>query len=411
VASSKGPVRTPSDGILPPEEVTIVRPPSGDPDAAKDEYWLLQKTLYGLRRSPRHWYEKIDSILCSIGLIHNAHDPCFYTGIVRDPHNSSATQSSAPLSIGLYVDDFVYFSKDPEVESLFEHLFQDQVKVDFMGLVEWFLGIHFSWRFTPLKVDVHLNQTRFTANLVEQFCRDTWEPTLTATPNHLGVPIDSIASSSDDDDSLSQLHWTEAYQSLIGSIGWLAAATRPDLTPVHSFLLSYNSKPSTGHMKAALHVLHYIHSTHNCDIHFTSSDTELIHTFVHFPDSSDVEAYTDAKPRSPSHSSPLTLYSNACWGSQIDSTVRDGTLHPLFKCLGISGGIIFRQGGPVAWIAVRQERTSLSSCEAEIRATNKVSKLLMSICNFAKSVHTSGFNIPDTTAVSPLYNDNESCVC
>jgi hypothetical protein len=35
-------------GILPPEEVTIVRPPSRDPDVVKDEYWLLQKTLYGL---------------------------------------------------------------------------------------------------------------------------------------------------------------------------------------------------------------------------------------------------------------------------------------------------------------------------------------------------------------------------
>ena len=35
-------------GVLPPEEITIVRPPSGDPDAAKDEYWILQKTLYGL---------------------------------------------------------------------------------------------------------------------------------------------------------------------------------------------------------------------------------------------------------------------------------------------------------------------------------------------------------------------------
>ena len=28
-------------GVLPPEEITIVRPLSGDPDAAKDEYWLL----------------------------------------------------------------------------------------------------------------------------------------------------------------------------------------------------------------------------------------------------------------------------------------------------------------------------------------------------------------------------------
>ncbi len=62
--------------------ITIVRPPPGDPDTAKDEYWLLQKTLYGLSRSPRHWYEKIDSILCSIGHIPNTHDPCFYTGFV-----------------------------------------------------------------------------------------------------------------------------------------------------------------------------------------------------------------------------------------------------------------------------------------------------------------------------------------
>jgi hypothetical protein len=46
-------------GILPPEETTIVCPPSGDPNADPQEYWLLLKTLYGLRRSPRHWYDKI----------------------------------------------------------------------------------------------------------------------------------------------------------------------------------------------------------------------------------------------------------------------------------------------------------------------------------------------------------------
>ena len=37
-------------GIFPDDEITIVKPPIGDPDAAKDEYWLLRKTLYGLRR-------------------------------------------------------------------------------------------------------------------------------------------------------------------------------------------------------------------------------------------------------------------------------------------------------------------------------------------------------------------------
>jgi hypothetical protein len=109
-------------GILPPEEIMIVCPPLGDPDAAKDEYWLLQKTLYELRRSPRHWYEKIDSILRSISLTPNAHHPCLYTGFVRDPRNPSAPHSDVPLSLGIYVDDFVYFLEDPNVEVLFERL-------------------------------------------------------------------------------------------------------------------------------------------------------------------------------------------------------------------------------------------------------------------------------------------------
>ncbi len=152
----------------------------------------------------------------------------------------------------------------------------------------------------------------------------------------------------------------ETYQSLIGSIGWLAMATRPDLALVHSFLSSYNSKPSLGHMHAILNILHYIHSTHDYGIHFTLSIMDPVHNFVHFPDSSDVEAYTDAKPPCPSHHSPLTSYSNVCWGSQIGSAVRDGTLLPLFKCCSISGGIVFCQGGPIAWTAVRQECTSLS---------------------------------------------------
>jgi hypothetical protein len=72
-----------SHGDLPPDEVTIVHPPSGDPDSPKDEYWLLAKTLYGLCRSPHHWYQKIDAILCSIGLIPSPHDPCFYTASLR----------------------------------------------------------------------------------------------------------------------------------------------------------------------------------------------------------------------------------------------------------------------------------------------------------------------------------------
>ncbi len=48
-------------GILPVDEITIVRPPPGDPEANPQEFRLLQCTLYGLRRSPCHWYDKINA--------------------------------------------------------------------------------------------------------------------------------------------------------------------------------------------------------------------------------------------------------------------------------------------------------------------------------------------------------------
>ena len=39
--------------------------------------------LYGLRQSPRHWYDKINAILISIGLKPSLEDPCLYSGLFR----------------------------------------------------------------------------------------------------------------------------------------------------------------------------------------------------------------------------------------------------------------------------------------------------------------------------------------
>jgi hypothetical protein len=110
-----------------------------------------------------------------------------------------------PLSLGIYVDDFVYFSADPAAEDLFCRLLAECCNVDFMGIVEWFLGIHFSWRITPSSVVVHMNQSGFATNLVESFFRQSRDVTPTATPYRSGVPIDSIAPSLDPNNSPAQL--------------------------------------------------------------------------------------------------------------------------------------------------------------------------------------------------------------
>jgi hypothetical protein len=169
--------------------------------------------------------------------------------------------------------------------------------------------------------------------------------TPTATPYRSGIPIDAVAPLLKDKDSPALKQCNDTYQSLIGSIGWLAHSTCPDLSTIHSFLSAYSNKPSPGHMKAALHVLYYIHLTHDYRIYFTSDNIGEMHSFIHFPPSSDVEAYWDALH--PKHANSLTLlsYSNACWGSQIGNIATNGTLLPLFKFHNMSGRIVFKNGG------------------------------------------------------------------
>ena len=115
----------------------------------------------------------------------------------------------------MYVDDFVYFLEDPSVEALFCWHLAECCKVDFMGIVEWFIGVHFLWRIAPSLVAVHLNQSGFATNLLESFARNSRNKTPTVTSYPSGVPIDSIAPSLDADYSPAQLHCKEAYQSLI----------------------------------------------------------------------------------------------------------------------------------------------------------------------------------------------------
>ena len=119
-------------------------------------------------------------------------------------------------------------------------------------------------------------------------------------------------------------------------------------------------------MKAALYILHYIHSTHDYGISFSSRAQESTHMYLYHPDESDTEAFSDAVPHNEGREHHLTTYSGTCWGSQIGNAVCAGTMFPLFKFHNISGTILYHMGGHIAWKAVHQEHTSLYSCDAKI---------------------------------------------
>ena len=59
---------------------------------------------------------------------------------------------------------------------------------------------------------------------------------------------------------------------------------------------------------------------------------------------------------------------------------------------------------------LNKEQTPLSSCEAEICATNMGSRLTVNYCNMISHLSSLGYPISDATNPMPLFNDNNACV-
>ena len=71
----------------------------------------------------------------------------------------------------MYVDDFIFYSTDPEEEQRFKEELAKHIKVDFMGDVDYLLGTAFTWlrHDTDNHVSVHLTQTAFTEFSAHRF--------------------------------------------------------------------------------------------------------------------------------------------------------------------------------------------------------------------------------------------------
>lgn len=87
---------------LPPEEKYVCIPPPGYPLTPPNTYWLLKRTLYGLKRSPRHWYLRAKQILETIGFRQCTHSQCLFV--------DNLIKGKPPIYVGLYVDDIAYYS-------------------------------------------------------------------------------------------------------------------------------------------------------------------------------------------------------------------------------------------------------------------------------------------------------------
>jgi hypothetical protein len=145
---------------LPEDEEYFLKPPPSCTHSKPGEYWRLLRSLYGLKRAPKLWFEMLSSHLKSMGLQCLETSPCLFTGVL--------IPDEPPVFVGIYVFDIIYFSCSNSVERKFEENLSTIGSVDFMGQVSLFLATEFTWVTHPDgHLSVSLTQQTFTKQLMD----------------------------------------------------------------------------------------------------------------------------------------------------------------------------------------------------------------------------------------------------
>ena len=188
------------------------------------------------------------------------------------------------------------------------------------------------------------------------------------TPFRSGYPVDAIPPLEMSAEARAPL--IAKMRSWSGMLNWLSQGTRPDITTMVSLLASHQCTPSPGHLDAAKYVGKYLKATAGLGLLFSSRHNSTLEGFVFFP----VHG-----PRI----SEMIAFADANWGPQDASrpTLANTREISLDETKSICGHIMFYAGAPIYWSSHKEPRTSGSLCEAEIRATNMCTKLVLWFCH------------------------------
>lgn len=152
-----------------------------------------------------------------------------------------------------------------------------------------------------------------------------------------------------------------AYQSLIGTLMYLAVSTRPDIAHTVSVLSQYNVNPGKTHWTSAKRVLSYLQGTRNLGLCFRKTKNNLV-------------GYVDSD-----------------WAGDVDDRI------------SYTGYVFKLPGMAITWEARKQKTIVLSSTEAEYMALCEAAKEVVYLRNFLAKLQFSD-EVAGPTAV---YCDNQ----
>jgi len=273
---------------------------------------------------------KLHKFLVANGYSPSVVDPCIYL-------RRSATGF---VAIAVYVDDLAVFSSSAQLLSDTKSCLMTRFKMKDLGDISRYLGL-----------EVERTETSFTyhvapyiAELAAQYLPDDHPPVL--SPADPGVRLSARACpvpGSDEERFMASV----PYDSLVGSLSYIAVAVRPDIARSVHTLQRAQAHPTQAHWQAALRVLQYLRSTPTLGPRYSTStgtQTQL-----------QVQAYVDASFAPDWHDD-------------------DG--------VSVSGFIVYFAGGPIAWASHKQKHVAGSTCESEFIALSECLNVIEWIRHF-----------------------------
>jgi hypothetical protein len=279
------------------EEDIYMKQPPGYEQGGPHMVCHLHKALYGLRQAPRMWYAKLKSELEKIGFKASEAD----AGLFILEHCSNK------VYLLVYVDDMLIASKDltgvEHVKTTIGSIF----KVRDLGEAKFFLGMEVS-RDHKLST-IKLSQSKLTSEIVSRY--GMTESKSRSTPISTGICLSKKGTELDK----TRFPFTE----LVGSLLYLAACTRPDISQAVGVLSRYMAHPTEQHWNIAKDVLRYLLNTQNVGIVFQQSGCYL-HGYC------DADFAGDVDTRRSTTAYVFVLNGGAIsWSSKLQATVAVST--------------------------------------------------------------------------------------
>jgi hypothetical protein len=212
------------------EEPVWMTPPPGYV-ASPDDLCHVTSAVYGLRQSPKAFYDRIASFLARIGMIPIEADKCVF--------NDIGQRSGQKVLLMLYVNDFVVAGTTEGVEDVFTAIGRE-FEVDDRGSLDpgELLGMEFSRDRSAGTISI--SQRAYIDEVLDRFDSTDIAPRRT--------PMDSTLQLWESDcPSTPDVQLRLRYQELVGCLNYLVTCTRYDLAYAVSVLSRFCNNPGTAH--------------------------------------------------------------------------------------------------------------------------------------------------------------------